>query len=118
MLCNTISLELAEVADGRSSLAAESKGHVDHCLRCQAELAQYRKLLRALTALKEDRLVPDDDLLDEIMAAVGPGASVHRLHRLTHRHKKVAYIGGLAAAGAAGAIVLASRLANKEKLAS
>jgi len=118
MQCKTISLELAEVADGRSSLPAGSKSHVERCLRCQAELAQYRKLLRSLTALKQDRLVPDDDLFQEIVAAVGPGASVHRLHRITHRHKKVAYIGGLAAASAAGAIVLASRLANKEKLAS
>ena len=51
-----------------------------------------------------------------------PAAPVHRLHRLNYRNKKVAYIGGFAAAAtagaAAGAIVIASRLANRQGLAS
>lgn len=118
MRCETVSLQLADIADGLNRLPAEAERHVESCLRCQAELAQYRKLLRALTALRGQLLVPDESLLDDILDALRPPASVHRLHR---RNRRAAYIGGIAAAataGAAGAIVIASRLANRQSLAS
>lgn len=122
MLCETVSIQLAEVADGEICLAIETGRHVEGCLRCQAELAQYRKLLRALTALRGHHLFVDDTLLDEVLEVLRPVAPVHRLHRLNYRSKKVAYIGGFAAAAtagaAAGAIVIASRLANRHRLAS
>ncbi|MEL7157827.1 MAG: hypothetical protein AAFN30_14665 [Actinomycetota bacterium] len=122
MQCDTVSLQLAEVADGGNELTADVEAHVNACLRCQAELAQYRKLLRALTSLRGHYLAPDDQLLDDILAALRPPASVHRLHRLHHRNRRAAYIGGIAAAataGAAGAIVIAARLANgRQSLAS
>jgi len=116
--CETVSIQLAEIADGLEQLPPESERHVALCLRCQAELAQYRKLLRALTALRGQLLVPDESLLDDILDALRPPATVHRLHR---RNRRAAYIGGIAAAataGAAGAIVIASRLAGRQSLAS
>ena len=121
MRCDTLSLELAGAVDGSDAMAPETERHVDTCLRCQAELAQYRKLLRALTALRGQFVVPDDDLLEDLLRSLQPEASVTRLHRLNYRNRKAAYIGGIAAAataGAAGAIVIASRLASKQRLAS
>lgn len=118
MLCSTISLELAEIADGSTELVEDSRVHVERCIRCQAELAQYKKILRGLTSLQGEFLIPDDGLLEEILATVQPPATVHKLHRLNHKHRKVAYISSIAAAGAAGAIVLAARLASREKVAS
>ena len=119
MQCETISLQLAEIADSVDQLPSDAERHVDACLRCQAELAQYRKLLRALTALRNHLLIPDDRLLEDILAVLRPPATVHRLHR---RNRRAAYIGGIAAAataGAAGAIVIAARLANnRQSLAS
>lgn len=119
MQCDTVSLQLAEVADGFNELAGDVEAHVSGCLRCQAELAQYRKLLRALTALRGHYLTPDDALLGEILEALRPPATVHRLQR---RNRRAAYIGGIAAAataGAAGAIVIATKLANnRQSLAS
>jgi len=116
--CETISLELAGVADGLETLAPAAEQHVQRCLRCQAELAQYRKLLRALVSLRDQQIIPDDYLLGEILEALRPPAPVHRLHR---RHRRVAYLGGIAAAtaaGAAGAIVIATRLVHqREQLA-
>jgi len=119
--CETISLELAGAADGRSSLSTDTERHVDTCLRCQAEMAQYRKLLRALTSLRGQLVIPDDQLLEDILRSLRPGAEVTRLHRITPRNRKAAYIGGIAAAataGAAGAIVIASKLASRQRLAS
>lgn len=121
MRCESISLELAGAADEADRLAPETERHVESCLRCQAELAQYRKLLRALTSLRGHFVVPDEELLEDILRALQPDASVTRLHRLNYRNRKAAYIGGIAAAataGAAGAIVIASKLASKQRLAS
>ncbi|MEM7342518.1 MAG: hypothetical protein AAF467_28020 [Actinomycetota bacterium] len=115
-----MSLQLAEIADGHTELSPEAARHLATCLRCQAELAQYRKLLRALTSLRTQYVIPDERLLDDLLEALRPPADVYRLHR---RNRRAAYIGGIAAAataGAAGAIVIASRLAanNKPSLAS
>lgn len=119
MQCDRVSLQLAEIADGLNRLPPDAERHVESCLRCQAELVQYRRLLRALTALRNHYITPDDELLEEILIALRPPATVHRLHR---RSRRAAYIAGAAAAaataGAAGAIVIASRLASRHSLAS
>ncbi len=121
MQCETVSLQLAEFVDGDSNLSLETGRHVEACLRCQAELAQYRKLLRALTMLRDQYVTTDASILDELLDALRPVASVHRIHRLHHRNKKAAYVGGIAAAAtataAAGAFVIASRLAGRQRLA-
>ncbi len=120
--CETFSLQLAGAVDGEE-LDTEAKSHFETCLRCQAELAQYKKLLRALASLRKQHLVIDETLVDEILLALQPGGTVHRLQRLStaSRSRKAAYIGGIAAAataGAAGAFVLATRLAARQRLAS
>jgi hypothetical protein len=108
--CDDLSIRLAEVADDSTLLTGADADHVATCLRCQAELAQYRKLLRSLRALRTQPLTPDDDLLAELLDVLRPPAPITRLHR---RNRRAAYLGGIAAAtaGAAGAIVLASRKA-------
>jgi hypothetical protein len=121
--CETFSLQLAAVADGANELNPEAADHFKTCLRCQAELVQYKKLLRALASLRSHRLSADESLVQEILHALERGDTVHRLQRLTSGSKtrKVAYIGGIAAAataGAAGAFVLASKLASRQRLAS
>lgn len=122
MRCDSISFQLAGAADGDITLDPEVDRHIAECLRCQAELVQYRKLLRALTALRGHQLFVDDGLLDEILEAVRPVAPVQRLHRISHRGRRAAYLAGAAAAataaGAAGALVIASRLSGKPRLAS
>jgi hypothetical protein len=108
--CSDLSLRLAEVADDAVPMGGAEAEHVAACLRCQAELAQYRKLLRSLRALRATPLTPDEDLLADLLEVLRPPAPVHRLHR---RNRRAAYLGGIAAAtaGAAGALVLASRKA-------
>lgn len=120
--CETFSLQLAGAVDG-DELDSAATTHFETCLRCQAELAQYKKLRRALASLRNQRLAVDDTLVNEILLALEPGGTVHRLQRLSSasRSRKAAYIGGIAAAataGAAGALVLASRLAARQRLAS
>jgi hypothetical protein len=110
--CDEVSALLSDAADGSGILDAPARHHVDRCLRCQAELVQYRKLLRALHALRVQVLEPAPGLLPDILAAIEEAGERRALRELLDG-RKVAYLGGLAAAataaGVGGALVMASR---------
>ncbi len=117
MLCEDVSLLLAEAFEPESVLPLPASSHLDTCLRCQAELVQYRKLSRALKGLRSRTVESDPESLTDLLVVLRPLAPVHKLHPGGRRR---AYIGGIAAAataGAAGAIVIASRL-SRQRLAS
>ena len=44
--------------------------HVETCLRCQAELVQYRKVLRALHQLRTEVLEPAPGLFTDILTSL------------------------------------------------
>jgi hypothetical protein len=119
--CEQISVQLSDVAEGAAGLDAESRAHVDRCLRCQAELVQYRKLLRALHALRVQVIEPAPGLLPDILAAIEEAGERRALRELLDG-RRVAYLGGLAAAataaGVGGALVMASRSRRRLRLAS
>ena len=48
MRCSQVADSLAEVASGTLSIDGQHARHVASCLRCQAELASYRKLFHGL----------------------------------------------------------------------
>jgi hypothetical protein len=110
--CEDVSALLADVAEGMTSLDPRARRHVDRCLRCQAELVQYRKLLRALRAMRVQVIEPVPGLLPDILAAIEEAGERRALRELLDG-RRVAYLGGLAAAAAAagvgGALVIASR---------
>lgn len=82
--------------------------HVGSCLRCQAELSAYRRLLAQLHELRDELETPPEGALAALLRAMAaeptPG---------THWAVRVAYVGGItvvtAAAGAAGVLVWMSR---------
>jgi anti-sigma factor RsiW len=113
-----MSIMLAAAADAPDQLAAPAVSHLESCLPCQAEFAQYRKILRTMRSLRAELEDPGEYLLDDVLDLLRPPATVHKLRRSDRRK---AYIGGLAAgaaAGAAGAIVLATRVAGGRRMAS
>lgn len=115
MRCDEISLDLAGSVDDGSVLSMPAGRHLESCLRCQAELAQYRKLRRAMASLRYEQVV-DEEFLPELLEQLRPPAEITRLHGGRRR----AYLSGIAAAataGAAGALVLATRI-SKTRLAS
>jgi hypothetical protein len=110
---------LADVAEGSVLLDARARHHVETCLRCQAELVQYRKLLRSLHALRTDVLEPSPGLLSDVLANLEAAGERRALRSLVNG-RRVAYVGGLAAATAAGvggAILVANRT-RRHRLAS
>jgi hypothetical protein len=117
--CAGVADRLAEAAASHLALGAAERDHVEHCLRCQAEVAQYRKLLRGLGALRAEIYEPGPGLVADVLAAV-EAARERRAARALLRGRRVAYVGGIAAATAAagGALVLASRSRRRVHLAS
>ncbi len=118
MRCEHVSLLLAASADELTGLQPEPAEHVASCLRCQAEAVQYRRLLRDLRAMRHQLVAPDARVLDEILAGTRPLAEVTPLHRKARRKAVIGGFAAAATAGAAGAIVIATRLAGRQNIAS
>lgn len=95
--------------------------HVESCLRCQAEVARYRVMLRGLRELRTRYLEPAPGLLAGTLAALEAEGERHAL-RSVLTGRRLAYagaIGGtLAAAGAAATAVLIARSKKHHPLAS
>ena len=56
--CAAVAAALPGIVDGVDVADLDLRRHVETCLRCQAELAQYRKVLRALHQLRTEVLEP------------------------------------------------------------
>ena len=103
--------ELAGADD--SALSAAASEHVQQCLRCQAEVANYRRMRRALRTLADQEPAPEaPELEHRILVALDEldGRSSPRVPAVA-----AATIGGLAAA--AGVIAIAARRRSGLRLA-
>ncbi len=111
MRCDEVAGRLAEVAGGQAVLPRAERRHVEACLRCQAEVVQYRKLLRAMRALRVEVLEPAPGMVSDILAYVEEAGERTALRSILG-DRKLAYLGGLAvatAAGAVGALIVTAR---------
>ena len=109
--CASLADGLGGAADGSHQLSRPARRHVESCLRCQADLVQYRRLLRALRTLRTDVLEPSPGLLADVFASIERAGERHAI-RAVLNGRRAAYVGGIAvatAAGAAGALALAAR---------
>ena len=105
MRCEALSELLAEAAEGRPVQGRAARSHVEHCLRCQADLAQYRRLHRGLRSLADRRVTTPGDWVEEVLAALDEQSAGSTAGRALRR---AAVLGGTAA-GAASVIVLSTR---------
>ena len=110
MRCDAVAERLPAALEDPAALDPGEAEHVGTCLRCQAHLAQYRRLRRTMAAMAtEAPLVPSGLATDLI---VGLDEALMRRARHRSAGKRAAYLGGLAAATAAGVggvLVLATR---------
>jgi hypothetical protein len=109
--CDQVADDLAGVADGSAVLQARQRRHVEQCLRCQADLVHYRRILRLMRAMRTELLEPAPGLLPDVLASLEQ-AGERQAIRLMLSGRRAVYLGSIAAAtaaGAAGALVMASR---------
>ena len=115
--CQAVAEALPGIVDGMEVADLDLRRHVDACLRCQAELAQYRKVLKALHQIRTEVLEPAPGLITDILVNL-EAAGERRAMRFLLTGRRAAYVGGIAggiaAAGAAGAIVLATRARHRK----
>lgn len=120
MRCDDISSHLAGVAAGEVVLPNDARAHVEQCLRCQAELVQHRRILRSMRALRHEVLDPAPGTVADLLAGLQEAGERQAVRSLLSR-RRIAYIGGLAAATAAGvtgAVVITARSRRRGALAS
>lgn len=111
MRCEELT-DLLAAAPDHDSFDLRTRNHVDGCLRCQAEVAQYRKLLRALRTLRAEVLTPAPGLVSDILVSIEQAGERHAV-RSALLGRRAAYVGGIAVASVAAAggaaLVLATR---------
>lgn len=112
--CGDVAPALSGSCDGEA-LDARADRHVGTCLRCQAELVQYRKLAAALHRLRGEPAGSGshrDRLAEEVLSALGDGEAP-RQPRGTLRPSLVGLAG--AAAVSAGAVAVVRRHAGEAR---
>ena len=112
MQCDDVARILPEAVEGGVAVELSVQRHIETCLRCQAELARYRKMLRGLQLLRTRYLEPTPGLLAQTLAALEEAGERHAM-RSVLSGRRLAYagaIGGAAvAAGAAATAVIVHR---------
>jgi hypothetical protein len=69
--CAEVALALPAYVAGETSLDERASHHVAQCLRCQAEIVRYRRMLRTLRALRDDAPLPPSTVLADIIGQLG-----------------------------------------------
>lgn len=111
MRCDEVAPLLPAMSDGAITLPTDMGAHVEHCLRCQAELVQHRRVLRTMRSLRSEVLEPAPGALTDVLAAIEAVGERHAVRSLLRR-RRVAYgvgVGAATIAGVLGAVVIRSR---------
>ena len=102
--CDEVARELPAILDRRVGASSTTVAHVETCLRCQAELSRYRRMLRLLAQLRDDEVPLPPGALSEILANVRRMARRQAV-RSALVHRRVAYATGLIALGSVAVVI-------------
>jgi hypothetical protein len=115
--CEDVALILPRAVDVGEPVDETVEHHVNSCLTCQAELAKYHKLLKALRTMRHQLLIPAPGTLAMTLAALQESQERRAIRSLV-TGRRGAYIGAIggaavAAGAAAAAVALARRRAPR-----
>jgi hypothetical protein len=108
--CDHLAERLPAAVDDLDVLDAAESEHLGHCLRCQADLARYRRVRRTMLAMAHEPVTVPAGLDAALLDGIDDVRDRRARHRVAGR--RAVYLGGLAAATAAGVggvLVLATR---------
>jgi anti-sigma factor RsiW len=112
MRCDEVARILPEAVDSGVAVELSVQRHIETCLRCQAELARYRKMLRGLQLLRTRYLEPAPGLLAQTLAALEE-AGEREARRAILSGRRLAYVGAIGgaavAAGTAATVMIVHR---------
>jgi hypothetical protein len=118
--CRAAAAAITQIAAGEDyGVAPSASVHVAQCLRCQAEVAAYRRVVRSMRTMAGDQMETPAGGVAAVVAALGVAAGNQAGGPATWV-VKAAYVSGItvatAAAGAAGLLVWMSRRRLPETL--
>jgi anti-sigma factor RsiW len=111
MRCDEVATLLPSLIDGVDETNLMVERHVQACLRCQADLVRYRKLVRNLELLRTRYVEPTPGLLGDTLAAITDAAERGALRTIV-TGRRLAYagaIGGTVATAATALLIARSR---------
>jgi len=113
--CAGVAEDLPAILDGESPAAEAVVEHVGSCLRCQAELARYHKLLRLLNQLRAHGIEPPPGAVADVLVALEEAAQ-RRVIRSVLSGRRLAYAGAVAAPAAAVVALTVMRRARLRRV--
>jgi hypothetical protein len=102
--CGQVAREIETQLDSGGEPRPDLVTHIEQCLRCQAELARHRRLLRLLAQLRDEVVPAPEGLLAGVLSSVGEAAERQAIRGALRRHS-LAYVSGVGAALAVVAVV-------------
>ena len=114
MQCEDVVELLPGTVDANQPVPLAAQQHIESCLRCQAELARYRRMLRGLQHLRTQYLEPTPGLLTATLAALEEASERRAIHSLLSG-KRLAYAGAIGGALAAAAGTAAAVLVHRAR---
>lgn len=115
--CQEVAEALPRIVDGTRRADRALSRHVERCLPCQAELARYRRMLRLLHQLREQRPPLPPGALDSMLAGIEARAGHHMVRSALGGRGR--WVTGLVAAGAllaaGAAAVVATGLRDRRR---
>jgi hypothetical protein len=110
--CRGVAETIPQIAAQEPGIDPRATAHVAQCLRCQAEVAAYHRLLRHLRSLRHEGVAAPAGSLSAVLSALEVAAGEQSVHSTTWA-VRAACVGGItvatAAAGAAGVMVWMNR---------
>lgn len=103
--CRDAADAVAQIAAAEADVDPRAAEHVTTCLRCQAEVAAYRRVLRTMRSMKGDVLAVHPGGLAELLRALEAAGEDGLLPPGVSWAVRAACVGGITAAGAAGVLV-------------
>jgi anti-sigma factor RsiW len=113
MRCDEVTTMLPALVDG-DAVDIDVERHVQSCLRCQAELARYRRLLRTLSMLRSRYVEPTPGLLSDTLAVI-TDATEAGARRTLLSGRRLAYAGAITGTAAATAVTAAVLIARSRR---
>ncbi len=105
--CEEIAAAMPSMLDGTAAALPGVVSHVERCLRCQAEMARYRTVLRMLQQLRLQRPEMPAGLLSDVLDAL-ESAAKRKAVRSALSGRRLAFgsvAAALVAAGTAACVI-------------
>ncbi|MCZ7535856.1 MAG: hypothetical protein M5T61_07960 [Acidimicrobiia bacterium] len=108
MRCDDVAPLMAGLADNPEVRDLAVEKHMETCLRCQAEAARYRRMLRGLRDLRVRYVQPAPGFLDELLVALDEAADRGSV-RSVLSGRRLAYAGAIGGTAVAAVLVARNR---------